>query len=367
MRIQSTYIYIVLLSLALLTGCRQKKQDEKPAESVNEEQLMRDFIQQMENAVAQGLPDYINDAIDTNVLKAKAAEVSDAVEMGMGPKIFEGNCSYGDMFVEIVKNGGDVRFDTCYVQEGIHHLVARTYDAYGNLQFHDFQILFKKNKPMITDAFLYDFSSMLSQKIGHEASLNAFLNLPEPKEPAITMKSLMDAFDEGNYKQMLSLLREKKELLSSYPVYNKFFTIALFESSEDFVGEMEKFQAEGADPRFVLLQELNYYTAKGIPQGAFQAINQLIDYTGDDPVYWLMYARTLAEAGQYQDALDAYNTAKQGFQNYIWDIWTGELSCYYHLNEKERFNSCLNAGKELYGMQDSELKSLVQNHYPKFK
>ena len=92
-------------------------------------------------------------------------------------------------------------------------------------------------------------------------------------------------------------------------------------------------------------------------------IQQLIDYTGEDPIYWVFYGKSLYNSGDYEGALKAYNNAEQAMPA-IWDIWTGKLNCYYRLHDKEAFNECLSHAEELFGMSEVEVKEFAKKKYP---
>lgn len=355
-----TLILTCVLCLALVgVSCKKKEQTEKKHTLTEAEmtKAVKDFIQQAEKSVRDGKADFLNNAVDTVALKAAVEKKGSALDLGAGMEIFHGNCAFGDYLCAIEESGGSFRFDTTYVKNGQHHVVLRTYDGNGNFQFEDLQIGFKNGKALIQDAFLYSITSNLSDKIASESTLNVFMTIDNPTEDARNMIMATALCANGEYGKMWKLLNEQRANLQQFTSFYKFYTIGLHECSTDFAGDLE---ALGADMRFNLYHQLCHAIRTGNAEAAIQQISQLIDYTGDDPIYWVLYAKALTNSKQYQEALAAYNTAKQGM-DYIWDIWTGELTCYKRLRDTETFNNCLQAGKILYGLSDEEIADMGRN------
>ena len=358
-----TLLITCVLCMALIGGaCKKKQPTEKPA-SMTEQQkkeAVATFIKEAEKSVHDGKADFLNNAVDTVALKAAVEKKSSALDIGAGMEIFYGNCSFGDYLCDIEESGGSFRFDTTYVKNGQHHVVLRTYDGNGNFQFEDLLMGFQNGKAVIKDAFLYSITSCLSDKIASETILNVFMTIDSPTEDARNMITVTALCANGEYQQMWKLLNEQKNQLQQFTSFYKFYTIGLHACSTNFTGDLEALRNDGADERFILYHQLCHAIRTGDAEAAMQHISKLIDYTGDDPIYWVLYAKVLTNAQRYQEALAAYNTAKQGM-DYIWDIWTGELTCYKRLRNTETFNNCLQAGKILYGLSDEEIADMGRN------
>lgn len=358
-----TLIFTCLLCLALIgVSCKKKEQTEKKHTLTESEMtsMVKDFIQKAEKSVHDGKADFLNNAVDTVALKAAVEKKSSALDIGAGMEIFYGNCSFGDYLCDIEESGGSFRFDTTYVKNGQHHVVLRTYDGNGNFQFEDLLMGFQNGKAVIKDAFLYSITSCLSDKIASETILNVFMTIDSPTEDARNMITVTALCANGEYQQMWKLLNEQKNQLQQFTSFYKFYTIGLHACSTNFTSDLEALRNDGADERFILYHQLCHAIRIGDAEAAMQHISKLIDYTGDDPIYWVLYAKALTNAQQYKEALAAYNTAKQGM-DYIWDIWTGELTCYKRLRDTETFNNCLLAGKILYGLSDDEIADMGRN------
>ncbi|MBQ4355455.1 MAG: hypothetical protein II757_02225 [Bacteroidales bacterium] len=364
---KKTTIYILaVLLLGFAAGCKRdadKRSATQQMTAAEKISAVKKFAQQMTDTIMAGDPAPLNDAIDTVALKQRVTAIGAALEIGAGMEIFHGNSRYGDYLLDIVENGGDFRFDTCYLRGDTAHLVLRTYDEDGSIQFDDLQLGFRDGQPVIQDAYIYSLAADLSRKIASETTINAFMTTDNPTEAAKNMVTVSALCKQGQYAQMWQLLNDQKSDLQQFTDYYRFYTIGMYECSKDFLTDLEQLRADGLDERFVLYHKLCYQIGEGQADGVYATILQLMNYTGDDPIYWLLYGKTLAVARRYNDALIAYNTAKQGM-DYIWDIWTGELECYAHLGDAATFHSCLSAGKHLYGMTDGELTDFTRRHFP---
>lgn len=348
-----------IFSAFCLSGCKEKKQEKPKTEMSDKEKMaaIETFKTKAMESLASGDADFLNNAVDTVALKTLVAKKTSALEIGAGMEIFHGNCRYGDYLLSVDQTGGSVRFDTCYTKNGRYHLVLRTYDDRGSIMFDDLLLNFKKGKVVIEDAFLYSISALLSDKIASEVTLNTFMTIDNPTEDARNMILVTALCQSGQYSRMWELMQDKKAQLLQFTDFYKFYPIGLYECSRNFVADLENLRNDGADERFILYHKLCYFIGQADTDNAFLTITQLINHTGDDPIFWVLYAQTLATAKNYKDALIAYNTAKQGM-GYIWDIWTGELACYKRLHETETFQSCLNAGKELFGLTQEECEKI---------
>ena len=116
----------------------------------------------------------------------------------------------------------------------------------------------------------------------------------------------------------------------------------------------------------ILLHLLMFNLNEGLMEANDETISQLIELTGDDPIYLLLFGKTNYYAQQYEAALMCYETAAQ-YLPPLWDLWYSQLECYYKLHDTEHFNQCLSSAKTSYGMTDDELTALQKKHFPQQK
>ena len=358
-----TLILTCILCFSLLAvSCKKKVQTEKKVTIITEEEkpsALKDFIQKVETSIHDGDATFLNNAVDIDALQMVVSDRgnSSALTTQDGINILHDNCNFGDYLCDIEESGGSFRFDTTYVKDGQHHAVLRTYDSTGNCQFRDLLIGFKNGKVLIEDAFLYSINSNLSDVIVSETMLNFFITNEKPTEEARNMIAVIASCANGNYDAMWQILNAQKQgLIMQFPSsFYQFYTIGMYECATDFQGTLESLRTDGADKRFIQYHNLCYAIRNDDAEATLQCISELINHTGHDPIYNVLYAKVLTNLGRYQDALEAYQQAELDMEC-IWDIWKGKLLCYKKLGDTEGFNNCLQAGKSLYFLTEEEIE-----------
>lgn len=353
------------------TSCKKDKKEDNQTKTVAITEanlhLIKSFGENITNTILKQDPDFFNNSIDTGTLKNLAIQKSSSVTFGKGPEIFSQNSRYGDYLLSIVNNGGDFRIDTCYVKNGRYHLLLRIYNQYGGIEFEDLQINMRGNSPVVEDAFIYTIAGNLSDKIASEASFSAFMSNENPTDAARNMLTVTALYGSGDFAQMWQILRDNRTQLKEFTAFYNFYPIGLYQFSDNVAGDLEQLKNEGVDERYVAYHQLCYAIFKGDVDATDAAILKLIDFTGDDPIYTFLYGKALMNAHRFDDALLAFNAAKSQKITYFWDLWNAELECYAQLGNRETFQQCLNAGKNLYGMSDQDLAEHLANHFPKMK
>ena len=363
-------LILLLLAVTLFASCKKKQQAETTADStlILNEQLATEFAQKIEMSVLNEAPDFYNDAFDKKhireVISGANSIVASAFDTQFGRTAFDNNFRNGDFAVNEVLDGGDFRFIRYYEKDGEHHVIFRTYNDFG-LQINDCILgISEDNEVTIKDAYLYNLSSTFSNVIMHDLLYCTMMNT-EADEAARALNTAEELFNDGKYKQLLQHLQTNKELIKDYPYYSFFYIQALNELQTDFIANLEKMKEDGLDDRCILVHKLLYYTNAGKTDAVEAVIQRLIDYTGEDPIYWVFYGKSLYNSGDYEGALKAYNNTEQAMPA-IWDIWTGKLDCYFRLHDKDAMRECLSHAEELFGMSEVEVKEFVKKEYPKF-
>lgn len=325
---------------------------------------VKEYAQMLEQSVLQERPtvEIFGNAFDTVAIKAKIAGNSiaaSALDLDYGKDIFEGNLNYGDRAVAVVESGGDFRLDTCYQEDGQFHAVFRIYDTLGGVEFDDFTIgQNAAGELKIQDCFIYNLSCWLSEKMESEIVYNAMRNMESLDSAANLMGRVILLHNIGDFSAMLRLLKENPDLAETYPAFNMYYLIGLRHASKNYIADLEWLAERGADKRFLLVHAMSYYASTGQCEKSFETMSQLMSDTGDDPIYWVLFGKSLSEAGQFADALNALQNAKVGLGHTLWDIWICELNCYRGLADEDAFRACLATGKELFGLSDEELTQL---------
>jgi hypothetical protein len=143
---------------------------------------------------------------------------------------------------------------------------------------------------------------------------------------------------------------------------------ALYETdSKNFLNRLKDIVCDNLiDKRTQLLHTLLYCSNQGLVEPCQAAIEELIPYTGDDPIYLLFFAHANFVAKNYQIALDWYRTAEQNMA-LIWDVWYGQLACYASLNDKINFHKTLEKSQEIFDMTAEQTADFKTRHFSKMR
>lgn len=361
---------LILFVTLLFSSCNKKQEQTQTADSVLilNEQLATEFAQKIEQSVLNEASDFFNEAFDKKkireIISSQNSIVASSFDTQFGRDAFDNNFHYGDFAVAAVQNGGDFRFVRHYEKNGLHHVIFRIYDNFG-LKIDDFTLgISDGNEVKIEEAYIYNLSSTFSNLVLHDMLYCTMMNT-EPDEAAHAVTTAEELLNAGKFRPLLQHLQANKELIKEYPYYNFFYIQSIHELSSNFIADLEKMKEDSIDERCILVHKLIYYTNLGKTEAVESVIQQLIDYTGEDPIYWVFYGKAMSSSKDYEGALKAYANAELAMPT-IWDIWSGKLDCYYRLNRRSDFDQCISQASELFGMSEVEITDFVKKHYPKF-
>jgi len=361
---------VLLLSISLLASCKKKQESAATADStlILNEQLATEFAQKIEMSVLNEAPDFFDNAFDKKHIREVISEansiVASAFDTKFGREAFDNNFRYGTFAVAAIQDGGDFRFVSHYEKEGEHHVIFRIFRDFYPEIYDCILGISDNNEVKIKEAYIYNLSSTLSNLVLQDVLYCTMMNT-EPDEAARVVTTAEELYDAGKFRPLLQHLQDNKELIKEYPYYSFFYIQSINELSSNFIADLEKMKEDGIDERCILVHKLIYYTNTGKTDAVESVIQRLIDYTGEDPIYWVFYGKALANGGDWEGALKAYSNAELAMPT-IWDIWAGKLDCHYHLNNKEAFDECLSHAEELFGMSEVDAKEFVSEKYPKF-
>lgn len=355
-------ISILLISAILLTtACKRKQKSPANEETIElNEQTLTEFAHQIVESVYNGHPEIFNQAVDQEHIKSLVTEnsiVYSGFDVEGGQKYFEECLKMGNLAVETVNNGGSFSFVKHYQKNGKNHLIFRTYNDFI-VNFLDCIMDTVGGKLKICDAFIYNTGALLSKNVEYSMLYNLMLQTNPESEVQWMQKAEMQT-KNGQYAQAISTLNAHKEALKAYPLFYQIYIANLYRTHhKNFVNQLELLKGE-IDERYLLLHKLLFFCNEGDPKEAENVINQLIPHTGDDPIYLLLYARAEMLAGNYQNALTCLQTASEAM-SIFWDLWACEMKCYRKLNDTQGFSTCLQRGKEAFGITDQEVEEILK-------
>lgn len=347
------------LGLFLGQSCHQKKNTkEKSAPVELNEQTVTAFAQKIADGIVHENADALNTAFDEDGIRQLVSGnsiVYSGFDVEGGQEYFENCLHLGNQGVKAVHNGGDFAFTKYYRQEGKHHIVFRIYDDF-NLNFMDFTVDTVQGALKITDGFIYNAGCLLSKSIEYSMLYNLMLQT-NPNDNAHWLQEAQNLTLEDQTAKAIQLLTAHKDELKEYPLYYQLYIANLYKTNtKNFIPQLDALKEE-LDERHLLLHKLLYFFNEGKVKETEEVINQMIPFTGDDPVYLLLYAKACMYAKDYQRALECLNTA-EGAMPLVWDLWYSKLQCFKALKDMEGFETCLQRGKEAYGMGENELAAI---------
>lgn len=360
------FLLVFLFFSVALDGCKGKKSDvsSTPTSSVSSEEEILQLATQITNSVLNEEPNFLNNLFDTLAIRKTLSDnsiIASQLDTELGRQALAYNLKFGDFAVQAVSNGGDFRFLKYYFDEEKLHMIFRTYDDFG-LQIIDYVFHHDKNNQLkIEDGYIYNMSAGLTQSIMYDILYTIMQNLQMQDTITQHLTQAITLFEQEKYTELMPFLQKYQEELLPYPVYNYLYINSLNETSSHFIDDLNALVH--LDSRCILIHELIYYTHTGNYAEAEKSIQKLMDYTGEDPIYWLFYGKALYNAKEYTQSLDAYTNAENGMDE-IWDLWRGKQDCYYKLHDMDALNQGYEVAKEKFGMTDEDIEKDSHHFYP---
>lgn len=359
--------HLIFFSIVILLSSCKSKDKSTEASIILDEASVTAFAMQIEQSIINGNPDFFNNAFDKSYLKTLIRDnsiVNSSLDADFGQNFFENNFHLGDEAVNAIDNGGDFKFVRYYLNEedSSHHIVLRSFNDF-TLNFIDCIVDTLGGQVVIKDAFIYNTGCNFSDNIRENILLNV-LYKTNPEGITSILSEIRSLSEKGKNKDAQKLLTTHARALGDLNCYWQLYIANLYKNctKKNFIDSLNTLESKGVDIRLILLHRLLFNLNEGLTEANNETINKLIDYTGDDPIYLLIFGKTNYYAKNYIDALNCYETASQ-YLPPLWDLWYGKLECFHELHDEESFNSCLTSGKNNYGMTEEELLNLKNKSF----
>lgn len=359
--------HLIFFSIVILLSSCKSKDNSTEVSIILDEASVTAFAMQLEQSVVNGNPDFFNNAFDKSYLKTLIRDnsiVNSSLDAEFGQIFFENNFHLGDEAVNSIENGGDFKFVRYYLNEedSSHHIVLRSYNDF-TLNFYDCIVDTLGGQAVIKDAFIYNTGCNFSDNIRENILLNV-LYKTNPEGITSMLSEIRSLNEKNKNKDAQELLTTHARALGDLNCYWQLYIANLYKicPKKKFIDSLNTLESKGVDIRLILLHRLLFNLNEGLTVANNETINKLIDYTGDDPIYLLIFGKTNYYAKNYVDALNCYETASQ-YLPPLWDLWYGKLECYHVLHDEESFNSCLTSGGNYYGMTEEELLNLKNKSF----
>lgn len=323
--------------------------EEEPMPSVLNEATVSSFASGIANGVLFGNAAAFNDVIDREHIKTLVSEnsiVYSGFDVEGGEAYFEHAIQLGDQAVQAVDNGGDFAFVHYYEEGTVHHAVFRLYNNYI-VDFYDCVVDTVNGQLMIEDCYVYSLGANLSENVKYNMLYNLLLQT-NPDSDVHWLREAEELTKSGKHQEAVKLLEAHKDVLMEYPLFHQLYIVNLYQRNpKTFIAQMNHMK-DVIDPRYKLFHELHCYYARGDAAGAEQVANELIPYTGDDPIYLFLLGQAYQNSKQYDKAVECYKILDEAMPLF-WDLWQSELHCYKTLGDTASYRRCVLRGEEEFG------------------
>jgi len=354
MKLNAFVAFTMTCVLALsIAGCKTKEasQDEIPQISINE-QTVQSFATTIVRNLELGDASALNKVIDKEHIKTLVCDnsiVYSGFDVEGGQAYFEHCLNLGDQVVQALDNGGDFSFVRYYQDDKGHHAVFRTYNNFI-IDFYDCILDTVKGQIMVEDCYVYSLGTELSNNVKYNMLYNLLLQT-NPESEARWLREAEELTASGNHKGAVSVLQAHEEELKDYPLFYQLYLVNLYQDNpKTFLTKLEALK-ERVDPRYLLFHQLHSHYSGGDVSGTEKSAEQMIAYTGDDPIYLFLLGQAYQNNKQYDKAVECYQILDESMPIF-WDLWQSELLCYKKLNNQEAYDQCLRRGEEVFGPEE---------------
>lgn len=352
---------LLILIFTFFASCKEKKieTEENSPVKLNRESI-EIFAGYLENSVILNNPDPFNRAFDKDYIRKQISDnsiVYSSLDTDFGQAFFESNFRQGDKSVDVVNRGGDFKFVKYYEKEGKHHVIFRHYRDHA-LKIDDYIVDTLQGEIKIRDGFGYSVSTTFVNQVRYNMLFD-IMQRTNPEGSTQYFNQIRELLQNRKGEEALRILETNREFLEEYPLFIQYYLQSLMQVDPDnFMENIDQLERDGRlDPRSLLLHKFLYCVNMGKIEEVERTAMELIRFTGDDPIYLFMFGLAYFYAQDYDAALYCYENALTGMPM-IWDLWYNTLECYQRLNAMEKFDEILLKGKDLYGLNDSELEEI---------
>jgi Flp pilus assembly protein TadD len=311
------FLFAVII---LLASC---KTEEKP---VTKEQAAL-FAQSIERSIAGKDEIFFNNAFDMDamVAKMKAAAPDEpgsfwkGVKEGIGEKL-----KLGNKVLQSLGSKGSYKLVKQYQQGAKLHLIFRLYSEGGGLNYHDFELVNKKDNVKIADMYIYTTGELFSKTMK-----DVFTQILKANDKSLSgLEKLGRLIQKGEYKKAKELLDDlPQNLKNTKAIQLRNIQLCLELDTAAYATALNKFQQDFPDDPSLNLVLLDNFITKEKYAEALNCINQLDKQISKDPL--LDYHRGLLYnlQGKKEAALQAFESLYKNMPEF--SAGAMELCTYY--------------------------------------
>ncbi|AXY75295.1 hypothetical protein D3H65_15460 [Paraflavitalea soli] len=365
MRLSASLLYSSLLLTLFAIGCTEP---EKPATKEEAAQLARS----LENSMNKKSAAKFNEALDVASLQKR---IQEAGSQKIDTRIVDGamkelkSGQLGSQIIQALGKTGTYQLVKQYEKDKNQHLVFRMY-ANSKLNYHDLEVIKKKDQVKISDVFIYMTGENLSATLAESALLMTenLDNLTEmDKNRLNNIKRIRQLINQEEYTKAQALYKELPAVLKQTKLFQMMYVqIAAGLGNDEYLKAMTDYKKSYPNAANVYLLMIDAYILKEEYDNALQAVNQLDSLINKDPFldYYrgLIYKMTGNKAKQLEH-FESLNASMPGFSDGTLEL----LITYLDAEETDKAVALVTNKKSNYKKIDKEQRETIYSLYPEFK
>jgi hypothetical protein len=361
----SSLLYALLLLLLFSTACSEP---EKPA--TKEEATA--FAKTIESSMGKRNAAKFNEALDMALLKKRILE---AGNHKIDASIVEGTIKglqkgqLGSQIAEALGKSGTYELVKQYEKDKNQHLVFRLYID-SKLNYHDLEIVKKRNAVKISDVFIYLTGENLSTTLAESALLmtgNLDKLSSKDQDRLENVKKIRQLMNKGDYDRARSLYKDLPAVLKQTKPFRMIYVqIASGLGNDEYLKAMIDYQQAYPDATNVYLLMIDAYILKAEYEKALTAVNQLDSLINKDP--FLDYYRGLiyklaGNKEKQREHFELLNEHMPAFSDGTLEL----LAIYLEAEETDKAVALVQNKSRHYKKIDQEQLEILYPLYPDFK
>lgn len=365
MRSPHFLLYTCLLFILFSTACSEP---EKPVTKEEAASLAKTLESSMGKRSAAKFNETLDPALlQKRILAAGNNKIDTRIVDGALKELRTGQL--GTQIVQSLGKTGTYQLVKQYEKEKNQHLVFRLY-ANSKLNYHDFELVKKRDQVKISDAFIYITGENLSATLAESALLmtDNLDNLSsQDKDRLDNVKRIRQLINREEYSKAKTLYQELPAVLRQTKLFKMIHVqIASGLGNEEYLKAMTDYQQAYPDAPNMYLLMIDAYILKEEYDNALRSVNQLDSLINKDP--FLDYYRGLIykmmgnkeKQREHFELLDAHMPA---FSDGTLEL----LITYLDAKETDKAIALVNTRSSNYEKIDKEQRETIYELYPDFK
>ena len=319
------YLFLLLLTSFGWTACRHT-----PKPITAEE--VRQFSRELESSVEKRDPAFFNEAIDRDEM-ARRAGVGDSKKAKDFTRGMRNAANMGTKIIQSISKNATYELVKQYEKDGTHHIIFRLYDD-GSINYHDLELIRKKDQLKIADIFVYTTGEPMSATLKNLFDqMEGVADAPGSDQWIRSMPRIREKINDQDYEGAYELFMKTPEQVR----HSKAFRIVLIEICSGLDDEKHQQAIEDLlaaypnEPNMQLILFDAYFLRKEYPKvlSAIDAVDKMIN---KDP--FLDYYRYLCYTVMGEDAVAKEHLLRVARQYPRFPDAQIELAATYILEEK---------------------------------